>query len=62
LLLANPSENQLKGINQVSKNLKHTINLGVSLGSKEEIELFGFSDASFVRDGDSNARFGYCFS
>ena len=37
----------MKGLNQVSKYLKHTLNLGVSLGGKEEIE-FGFSDTSFI--------------
>ena len=38
-----------------------TIDEGVTLGGDSDIELFGFSDAAFIRDGDSKPQYGYCF-
>ena len=53
---ANPTENHLKVLRDVTKYLRGAKNLGVTLGGKGPINI---SDATFKRDGDSKSQYGY---
>ena len=59
----NPTQQQTRIIPRISQYLLHSKKENLSIGSKsqEEIKLFGFADASFIRGGDSKAQLGYCF-
>jgi hypothetical protein len=58
---SNPGNEHLKGLNHVNKYLLNTIDESITLGGDSDVELFGFSDAAFIRDGDSKPQYGYCF-
>jgi hypothetical protein len=35
--------------------------VGLTLGGKPEVDLFGFSDSAYLTKGDSLSRLAYCF-
>jgi hypothetical protein len=57
----NPHDNHLKGLRYLSRYLKGTPTVGLTLGGKKEIILFGFCDASFIKALKSKSRLAYTF-
>jgi transposase InsO family protein len=58
----NPSETLMKGEKHLTEYIQGSKNLGLELGgANKEIELFGYSDASYIPHGDSRSQLAYCF-
>ena len=55
-----PSNETMKEITRLVQYIKGTLDYKLTLGSTENIELFGMSDASFVQKDDCKSQIGYC--
>ena len=59
---AKPTKAHLRGVNHLAKYLKSTKELELVLGGlDDEVNLFGYTDASHNPDKTSRPRLGYCF-
>ena len=58
---SDPHRNHVRGLEHLAKYLRSSEGEGLTLGGDPEIELFGFSDASFISHGDSKSQLAYCF-
>ena len=59
---AKPTRAHLRGVNHLAKYLKSTKELELVLGGlDDEVNLFGYTDASHNPDKTSRPRLGYCF-
>jgi hypothetical protein len=56
----NPSDEHIKTAERTVKYLKMTKDLGVIFNYEEDINLFGYSDASYNTEGMSKCRLGGC--
>jgi transposase InsO family protein len=58
----NPSDILKKGEKHLTEYMQATQNLGLELGGDDKnINLFGYSDASYLPHGDSRSQLAYCF-
>ena len=55
-----PSDEHLKVSKRAKNYLKETMLLGLSLGGLGQLLIFGYSDASWVTDGNCKCRLGGC--
>ena len=58
---SNPHPNHVSGVKHLVKYLNGTGELGLTVGGEDRIDLFGFSDASYISDGDSKSQIAYAF-
>ena len=59
---ANPTPTHLRGVEHLGRYLKGSTDYAIKFGgTNQEINLFGYSDASHLPHGDSKPRLGYCF-
>ena len=57
-----PSSNHISGLKHINRYLKGTTDKRLTFGGDDrEINLFGFSDASYVTKHDSLSQLAYCF-
>jgi hypothetical protein len=57
----NPSNNHLEGGKQILKYLNNHQDDYMKVGGDPHINLFGYTDASYVPGADSKSQLGYCF-
>jgi hypothetical protein len=57
--MSNPNDDVLTELNRLIRYIKFTKAKTVSLGSKQPINLYGMSDASYVQSGDGKSQLGY---
>jgi hypothetical protein len=58
---ANLHDEHVKGVRTFAEYIAISHDVGLTLGVEAEVDLFGFSDATYLAKGDSFSRLAYCF-